>query len=922
MRRLVVMIFVVVLGIIAVPAAAQDSRAEADSARLLDSLATALRIWDRPTPESRKRAVEFWSGAAALYRRAGDRRRESDALTQAGRGHGDGDTASAYLRSALQIARAEGDTVGMGRALLWLGVRSIGMEPDSALRLRREAVRIARQVGKRWGEGRAWAFYWVAHGNVQLGQRDTAWVYYREAVAVARETGDRTPESGAVGDLGNMHAHVGRIDSAFVYYAAALAGFRAVGHRPFEASWLNNIGLVHQALGRLDSARFYYQQGLVVARESHHRLLELFLTINTGLAFMGSSRADSAETYYRQALVLARAIGESDGEAVTLGNLGEAQLTLGQPDSALANLRTSITMLRASGGAQLAQMLSALGKVHVAAGRGDSAFAAYRDGLAVARRVEDRGAEIDLLRSVADLHASSGTSSLASAVAYYDSAAALQEATSAHAGTDQGRVSFAETAADLFNRWTLAWLGRGEEVGREQSVLAALAVAERGRAQALLDLLRRNQRRRESAMDTVTAGQPLQTAGGDLIGEGRDLATSVQAMGVPAIVYMATKDTLLTWLIMPTGEVTVERQAVARDSVAQIVAAVRGYLGADEAMGRSLRSIESSDVLENSPRPPVPAVTRSALRSPMAMFDASAAALIPASLTARLPARGEVVIVPHGPLALVAFAALPISSGGGRNLNGETLGARYAIRYSPSLTTLRFVSAPVTAGEPGSTNARAAVRQAALVVGNPTMPLVAVARGGKVRLPALPAAGREGRWVAEALGVAPLTGGAATERAVRERMAAAGVIHLATHGFAYSADAKALDSFVAFAPDSTADGLLTVGEVIEEIPRLTAELVVLSACQTGLGNLRQSEGTVGLQRAFLAKGARSVLVSLWSVSDEATELLMRRFYTHWLRDRDQPDKAEALRRAQGDVRGTPGYADPRYWAAFQLVGAR
>jgi CHAT domain-containing protein len=157
-------------------------------------------------------------------------------------------------------------------------------------------------------------------------------------------------------------------------------------------------------------------------------------------------------------------------------------------------------------------------------------------------------------------------------------------------------------------------------------------------------------------------------------------------------------------------------------------------------------------------------------------------------------------------------------------------------------------------------------------------------------------------------------------------MADAAIVHLATHGFAYSTDAKVLESFVALAPDSAADGagngLLTVGEVIDEGPRMTADLVVLSACQTGLGNLTQAEGTVGLQRAFLARGARSVLVSLWSVSDEATELLMRRFYTHWLRDTDVPNKAEALRRAQVDVRRTPGFAAPRYWAGFQLVGAR
>ena len=65
-----------------------------------------------------------------------------------------------------------------------------------------------------------------------------------------------------------------------------------------------------------------------------------------------------------------------------------------------------------------------------------------------------------------------------------------------------------------------------------------------------------------------------------------------------------------------------------------------------------------------------------------------------------------------------------------------------------------------------------------------------------------------------------------------------------------------------------------------------------------------------------------MLVSLWSVGDAATEAVIRFFYVHWLRDTDAPSKAEALRRAQEDVRRMPGLDHPRFWAAFQLVGAR
>src|SRR5262249_52769884 len=140
---------------------------------------------------------------------------------------------------------------------------------------------------------------------------------------------------------------------------------------------------------------------------------------------------------------------------------------------------------------------------------------------------------------------------------------------------------------------------------------------------------------------------------------------------------------------------------------------------------------------------------------------------------------------------------------------------------------------------------------------------------------------------------------------------------------AYATSGQARNSFVALAPDSANDGLLTVGEVLSDPGlKLSAELVVLSACQTGLGNLKQAEGTVGLQRAFMARGARSLLVSLWSVSDEATRILIDGFYAHWLNDKDGPDKAEALRRAQADLRARDGFGDARYWAPFMLVGGR
>jgi CHAT domain-containing protein len=194
--------------------------------------------------------------------------------------------------------------------------------------------------------------------------------------------------------------------------------------------------------------------------------------------------------------------------------------------------------------------------------------------------------------------------------------------------------------------------------------------------------------------------------------------------------------------------------------------------------------------------------------------------------------------------------------------------------------------------------------------------------GEEFELPRLPGAETESGWVAEALGGRLLTGAQATETAVRNGLPPAPVVHLATHGYIYGTEARVRSSFIALAADAANDGFLTLGEVLDDpVLELRADLVVLSACQTGLGDLREAEGTVGLQRAFLARGARSVLVSLWSVSDDATAVLMRSFYTHW---RHGSSKVEALRRAQEEVRGPPGsrFHAPRYWAAFQLIGAR
>lgn len=153
---------------------------------------------------------------------------------------------------------------------------------------------------------------------------------------------------------------------------------------------------------------------------------------------------------------------------------------------------------------------------------------------------------------------------------------------------------------------------------------------------------------------------------------------------------------------------------------------------------------------------------------------------------------------------------------------------------------------------------------------------------------------------------------------VKEDLSQYRIIHFATHGFADSVN-PALSGIVLSMFDKDGkpqDGFLRAHEIFNL--KIPAELVVLSACQTGLGKEVKGEGLVGLTRGLMYAGAARVVVSLWSVSDQGTSELMVKFYRKMLKERQRP--SAALRAAQVEMWQEGKYRDPFFWAPFVIQG--
>ena len=805
--------------------------------------------------------------------------------------------ADTFARYAAWRPDSRPDSAALARAFEAQLYLALGL-PDTALQPARAGVALARTVRGRASEPVARATL----GEVQQsrGHADSALAQYDSALN-AISSPEQVRERGRLcSDLGVAYHDLGALDRARDYLIRALALREAIADSEGVAVTLNNIGGLQQTIGRPDSSLVWLQRALVVRRTMGDSTGVAITLTNMGYAYDLMGELARALGAYAAARIALRPTDHRSYQGLTLLNMGRAPLALGHVAVARDDLQTGLALKRSAGDAAgVSWAYHDLGQVEFALGHLDCGLALLDSARIAMRVLGDRAREGSALYYTALAHQhAGGDGHLRLAVAAYAEAMTARLTVGRRAGNDADRIMFAEQDVSLTSKRVLAWLALAGSVGVDSVASSSLVAAEEGRARALLDLMQQN----GPAETTAVAREPASAA---------TLLAPLRRTRTPSLSYLVTPYAMVIWLTRADGSVRSACQRIAPHVLDSLVARTRAHIWADREEGQHVIARVSTmlgDTADDTPvtcAPPVVTADDPITRTRDGVLDALSKILLPPALLALLPDSGELVIVPHAQLSLVPFAALPLRR------PTDLLGLRYALRYAPSLTMLGLVDAMTP---------RNVYAANALIVADPSMPRDP--DGGSFG--PLPVARETARWLSVTLRTPDfLAGAAATRAAVEARLPAATLVHLGTHGRAYGTEARARDSFIVLAgADSSA--LLRVRDVLA-LPLLRAELVVLLACETGLGDLKESEGTSGFQRAFLARGARSVLVSLWRVDTDASDMLIRAFYRNWLGRGAIGGKADALRRAQVEVRDWRREhkldANPYYWAGFQLVGA-
>ena len=809
-------------------------------------------------------AITNYTEALAIFKEIGFRAIQGKAYGNLGNTYqslGDFKQAIAYHNQHLSIAKELGDRAREGGAYGNLGIayRSLG-DFKQAIVYHNQHLSIAKELGDRAGEGRAYGNLGIAYTS--LGDFNQAIVYHNQDLSIAKVLGDRDGEGVACGNLGIAYRLLGDFKQAIVYHNQHLSIAKELGDRAGEGRAYGNLGNAYESLGDFKQAIVYGNQCLSIAKELGDRAGVGGACGSLGNACHILGDFKQAILYQNQQLSIAKELGDRVGEGRAYGNLGSVYASLGDFKQALLYHNQRLSLAKELGDrAGEGRAYGNLGIAYRVLGDFKQAIVYHNQHLSICKETEDPIGQAIACYHIGLVH--QFFDSLSKALNYYRlSIHYFDETRRLLQSEDAWKISFRDKYGFAYTTLWTALL-------KNREVDEALYAAEQGRAQALADILKMQYGVDEKPTMKETISLVM-----------KDLPSQT--------VFIALEGNSISfWLLTEHIGINFRQKKIENGSAYSLMKSTFKQIIAGTVVRCENRSLDRqcSDFLSS----------QEGVEETVQSFSFSVHSLQPlydvlVSPITDLLKGDDLVFVPDGHFCLAPFSALSDS---------------VRIRAIPSLTALKLIAIA-----PDNFQSKNEV----LLVGDPCLKEVTYGTC-KPMYGQLPCAKKEVDMIGEVLQTVPLTGKNATKAEVLKRMKSAALIHIAAHGDdGYGEIALAPNPERTCQIPKEEDYMLLLSDV--QAVHLQARLVVLSCCHSGRGEVK-SEGIVGIARAFLCAGARSVLVSLWAIDDEATFLFMKSFYQHLA---DRKSASTSLHHAMKSLRETKNYSAIKYWAPFVLIG--
>ncbi|MEM9539068.1 MAG: tetratricopeptide repeat protein [Cyanobacteria bacterium P01_E01_bin.42] len=854
----------------------------------------------------KQQALEYYQRALPLFQAGRDFGRKGRVLDNIGRIYDDlGETQQAldYYERALSLFQTAGDPGGEARVLNNMGrlYNSLG-EKEKALDDYQRALLLQQEVGDRGGE--ATTLNNMGRLYNSLGEKEKALDYYQRALPLFEATGGRGGEATTLNNMGRVYDDLGEMQQALNYYQQAFLLFQAVGDPAGKARTLNNIGFIYSSLGEKEKALDYYQRALPFSLKYPAR--EAPILKNIGFIYSSLGEKEKALDYYQRALSLFQAVGDPAGEARTRNHMGRVYSALGEKEKALDYYQHALPLLQAVGDREgEAQILRNIAFLQRSQGNLETALTEIEKSIAILENLRTKAPTTELRQTY-----------FASVHNYYQFYLDLLMELHRQ-NPDRGYDARAFQASESSRARTLTEILTEAQFDLKADLPPTLLAEEKRLNQALstaeqqrVELLQKSYSNDELAAITNAIEQILQDLQ-DLEARIRRENPAYANLKYPkplTLQQIQTQildaDTLL--LEYALGEERSYLFAVSKDSFTAYELPSRQEI--ETATERYITALQAED------------------RNPLAEGTELVKMLL--DPVADKLKNQRLAIVADGKLNRLPFGALPWgASGAGASI--APLLANHEIINLSSASSLEAQRSQWAKRTPAP-KAIAVLADPVFSPRDPRLsgdtpptteenPLLGLLQRGCNSFDRLPNTQREAENILKlvpddqeflALGFA-----ANRSQALNANLSQYQILHLATHGCIQ--DDPLRSGLVLSLYDEkgkSQDGLLRLQDIYNL--DLNAELVVLSACQTGIGEEVNGEGVVGLTRGFMYAGAKRVVVSLWNVNDAATANLMTDYYQQMLGSGLNP--ISALREAQlkmwreGEL--------PYKWAAFTVQG--